>query len=274
LARISTGGGFATRALYTDDDERLFADMRPILLGGINDVVVRGDLASRTIRLQLEEIPDSKRLTEEEFWRKFNVDYPSILGALLDAVSYGLRELPNVTTESLPRMADFAQWAIACEGALWPPGTFMRVYRNNLDAVTRAVVEADLVGAAILRMMTERDNDKWSGTATELLRLLEAQAGERTAKSRHWPQSSKSLGWRLRSMATSLKRLGIEIDHETRGARRYTITKIEGSGQNAENAETPKTPPPEQNAADETEAAPPPPSRPRRFIYVPTDPPA
>jgi phage/plasmid primase-like uncharacterized protein len=256
LARISTGGGFATRALYTDDDERLFADMRPILLGGINDVVVRGDLASRTIRLQLEEIPDSKRLTEEEFWRKFNVDYPSILGALLDAVSYGLRELPNVTTESLPRMADFAQWAIACEGALWPPGTFMRVYRNNLDAVTRAVVEADLVGAAILRMMTERDNDKWSGTATELLRLLEAQAGERTAKSRHWPQSSKSLGWRLRSMATSLKRLGIEIDHETRGARRYTITKIEGSGQNAENAETPKTPPPEQNAEQNAAANP------------------
>jgi hypothetical protein len=34
------------------------------------------------------------------------------MGALLDAVSHGLRALPQVRRDRLPRMADFALWAI------------------------------------------------------------------------------------------------------------------------------------------------------------------
>ena len=37
LCRLSTGGGFATRALYTDEDEKLFDAMRPIILNGVED---------------------------------------------------------------------------------------------------------------------------------------------------------------------------------------------------------------------------------------------
>ena len=43
--------------------------------------------------------------------------HASILGALLDAVSIGLRNAPNLRPPALPRMADFAKWAIACEPA-------------------------------------------------------------------------------------------------------------------------------------------------------------
>jgi hypothetical protein len=39
--------------------------------------------------------------------------------ALLDALAEGLRELPLVRLERLPRMADFAIWATA---ALWSSG--------------------------------------------------------------------------------------------------------------------------------------------------------
>ena len=41
-ARLSTGGGFATRQLYSDDEERLFHGARSIMLGAISEVVIKG----------------------------------------------------------------------------------------------------------------------------------------------------------------------------------------------------------------------------------------
>src|SRR5215472_13822946 len=108
LCRLSTGGGFATRQLYTDLDEQLFDAMRPVVLNGIEDVVVRPDLADRSLFMALKNIADNKRKAELRFWRDFNAAHPKILGALLDGVAYGLRELPNTKLETAPRMADFA----------------------------------------------------------------------------------------------------------------------------------------------------------------------
>jgi hypothetical protein len=84
LCRLATGGGFATRKLYSDDDEQLFAAMRPIMLNGIEDFVGRPDLADRSVFLTLASIADEARQSEEEFWAAFETDRPLILGALLD----------------------------------------------------------------------------------------------------------------------------------------------------------------------------------------------
>ena len=86
LSRIATEGSFATRMLYTDDEERLFTAMRPILLNGVEDVVVKGDLADRMIALELQIIPDKQRRREREFWKAFEADRAQIFGALLGAV--------------------------------------------------------------------------------------------------------------------------------------------------------------------------------------------
>ena len=119
LCRLSTGGGFAVRQLYTDQDEVLFDATRPVILNGIEDIVTRPDLADRAVFLTLEPIPEERRRAEDEFWAAFEVERPRILGALLDAVVEGLKRLPETQLERLPRMADFALWATACEtGAL------------------------------------------------------------------------------------------------------------------------------------------------------------
>jgi hypothetical protein len=49
LCRLASGGSFAVRQLYTDDEEVLFEAARPILLNGIEDVISRPDLADRAI---------------------------------------------------------------------------------------------------------------------------------------------------------------------------------------------------------------------------------
>jgi hypothetical protein len=119
LCRLASGGSFAVRQLYTDDDEVLFQAARPLLLNGIEDVVSRADLADRGIFLTLAPIGEQRRRSEAELWREFDLARPRILGALLDAAVRGLQTLPDIRLTSLPRMADFALWATACGTALW-----------------------------------------------------------------------------------------------------------------------------------------------------------
>ena len=57
LCRISTGGGWAGRALYTDQDETILDVMRPIALNGIEEVVTRNDLLDRSPIVYLPEHP-------------------------------------------------------------------------------------------------------------------------------------------------------------------------------------------------------------------------
>jgi hypothetical protein len=71
LCRLATGGSFAVRQLYTDDEEVLFEAARPILINGIEEVIGRPDLGDRAIFLTLEPIGETQRRSENELWRAF-----------------------------------------------------------------------------------------------------------------------------------------------------------------------------------------------------------
>ena len=228
LCRLATGGGFAVRQLYTDQDEVLFDAARPVILNGIEDIVTRPDLADRAVFLTLEAIPEERRRPEAELWATFDAERPRILGALLDAAVQGLKMLPDTTLERLPRMADFALWASACETAIWPAGTFWSAYCANRDEVVDNVIEADPVAAAVRAVMEARTG--WTGTATDLLGALAESAGERVAKSKTWPASPRALSGRLRQAATFLRKIGIEIDHVKEGRVRTRIIHIKAGG--------------------------------------------
>ena len=128
LCRLTSGGAFSTRRLFTDQDEILFAAARPIILNGIEEVITRPDLADRAILLMLAPIAERQRRPETALWREFELARPHILGALLDAAAHGLQMLPQVRLQWLPRMADFALWATACESAFRPAGTLEAAY--------------------------------------------------------------------------------------------------------------------------------------------------
>jgi hypothetical protein len=177
--------------------------------------VTRPDLADRSLFLALESIPEEQCRPEAELWAAFELAHPHILGALLDAVSVGLKNLPNTQLRKHPRMADFALWMTACESALWPAGTFMAAYNANRAEAVLSVIEADSVAMAVRAMMAPRT--KWTGTATALLSVLTGEVDERTTKARNWPESPGALGGRLRRMAASLRRIGIQIRFERKG---------------------------------------------------------
>src|SRR4030095_3961863 len=100
------------------------------------------------------------------WWRHFELPRPRILGALLDLVGHGLRTLPAIGPNRLPRMADFALWAAARETALWSAGTFGRAYQANRRTAIESIIDADPVAACVREIMAERGS--WTGSAADL----------------------------------------------------------------------------------------------------------
>jgi hypothetical protein len=210
LCRLASGGGFAVRQLFTDQDEVLFDAARPVILNGIEDIITRPDLADRALFLTLPSISDAQRRPEKELWREFEFARPCLLGALLDAVSHGLRTLPRVRIDRLPRMADFALWATACETALWPAGAFARAYTANRRAAIEDAIDADPVAACVREIMAERSS--WTGRAADLLRVGTNRSSDGTSRDRTaWPKNPRALAGRVRRAQTFLRVLGIDI---------------------------------------------------------------
>ena len=198
LCRLASGGSFAVRRLYTDDEEVLFKAARPTLLNGIEDVIGRSDLADRAIFLTLGPIAEEQRRSETELWREFELARLAILGALLDEAAHGLRTIGSVQFARLPRMADFALWVTACETGLWRAGTFTRAYTANRKAAIEGMVDMDPVTACVREFMSERNC--WTGSAADLLRIV--QRASQTADNTGWPKNPQVLAGHLRRAQT------------------------------------------------------------------------
>jgi putative DNA primase/helicase len=64
LCRLATGSGMRRRKLYSDSTLFALAAKNPLILNGISQVAVRGDLLDRMIALKLDSIPESNRREE------------------------------------------------------------------------------------------------------------------------------------------------------------------------------------------------------------------
>jgi hypothetical protein len=234
LCRLSTGGGFATRELYTDDGEMIFDFQRPLILNGIEDVVSRADLLDRSLVLHLPRIGEDRRLTESDFTERFERARPLILGALLDALVEALRKLPSTKLDRLPRMADFATWVVAAEPALpWPPGTFLANYgKNREEAVDVALDASPLVQP--LRDFLAGKGGQWEGTCQELLDGLNASVGDPTRRNRDWPESPRGLTGRLKRLAPCLRAVGVEVEFQRRTKHGRLLSLRQGTGESGE----------------------------------------
>ena len=210
LCRLSTGGGYATRALYTDRDEVIFESQRPVMFNGIGDLATRSDLLDRSVLITLSPITEDRRRDERGLRASFDAARPKILGALLDGVAAGLANLSSVKLHHVPRMADFAIWVVACEkGLSWQPGTFLEAYTANRSSAHDVVIESSMIGPEILSLLATHES--WEGNSTELLAALEDNANEKTKGRRSWPANARKLSSDLRRIAPNLRATGIDV---------------------------------------------------------------
>jgi len=216
FCRLSTGAGWATRKLYTDDEEEIFNFKRPCVLNGITEFGSRHDLIDRALVVTLAQIPEKKRKQEKRFWADFELEKGKLLGAFLDAVAVGLKNNERTKLEEVPRMADFAHWVVSCEPALpWDEGAFLATYTENRRQAIESAIEGDPVATAIIELAEERG--VWEGTTTELLADLEdivtkTHGGDKVIESKAWPKAASVLGRRLQRSAGFLRSVGIDID--------------------------------------------------------------
>lgn len=228
ICRISTGGGFATRELYKNDDECIFNFMRPIILNGIDDLVYRHDLADRTIFITLLPIPESERIRESELMARFSTVQSRIFGAILTALSAGLKNIGRVYLNETPRMADFAYWIQAIEPALpWESGGFLQVYYENRQQLIEQAVESDSIASAIRKLIESINNDTWEGSPNDLLIELDEREPENVKKEKYWPKNACILSRRLKRASSFLRKIGIDITiGRTKTGRFVTLRRV------------------------------------------------
>jgi hypothetical protein len=121
-------------------------------------------------------------------------------------------------------MADFARWAVACETAAWPEGTFMAAYAGNIESSVDSALEADSVGTAVLGVMASLT--EWSGTAAELLARLTSEAGEKISQGKKWPKNPRAMSGRLRRASPLLRKRKIDVQFEREGLERKRVIHI------------------------------------------------
>ena len=225
ICTLATGGGFATRLLYSDTEEQLFDSMRPVVLNGIGDIAARSDLLDRALLLICPPITEKR--PEREFWAAFELALPRILGAVLDAVVAAIAGVHDVVLDETPRMVDFAAWITAAEPALGlAPGSLLAAYLANRTATDQTALEASPIGHYLSRL------GEWSGTATELLARLNEMANETdkitdadkigpTRRQEGWPKAANALSGKLHLLAPNLRRIGVDVSiaHTERGSK-------------------------------------------------------
>jgi putative DNA primase/helicase len=225
LCRLSTGG---CDPHYRGPGSRPCAShTRPIVLNSIVNCVARPDLADRALFVALAPIKDKARKKEQELQAKFEKAWPRILGALLDGVAAGLDNIGCNRVENIGRMVDMHQFVSGCEKAYWKEGTFGSAYRESRERVAAALTEANPVATGVIQLIEEQGS--FSGTATDLLRLLNAQGRDIHTRVK-LPGGPAVLSGELTRVEPLLEAQGILVDHGRggqQGARLIFISRLE-----------------------------------------------
>ena len=232
LCRLATGGGFATRTLYSDDDETIFDAQRPAILTSIEEIGTRSDLLERCLIIELPSIPTEKRRAEKQFWAKFDAVKPKILGALLEGVSGAIRRLPDIESRAeteLPRLADFHMWAEAAEESFgFEPGVFAEAYTANRANATQIALTSNPFVAVLLEYLGKHPAIEM--TAADLLQTMLWQGGDHLRKQPGWPKAPRVVSAILKRVAPNLRQIGViaEQDHRGGGNAKEKIWRITG----------------------------------------------
>lgn len=226
LCRLSSGGGFATRTLYSNREESIFYAARPMIFNGITSLFKRPDLADRSIQIELEPIRPQDRKTEDALWSEFDAQRSTIFGGLLSALSTALANHDSVQLQALPRMADFAQWAVAAESAFpVPAGTFVAAYDENREQASRKILDEEPLARFIYDLVHEHKNRRWKGTTQELMDLV-AEREEKYLNASFMSSIQKFTSTRDR-IIPELKRMGIEYEVVNKRDRTFAFYLME-----------------------------------------------
>ena len=229
LCRAVTGEGVSKRELYSDDDDIIYSFKRVVGLNGINVAATQPDLLDRSILVELERISSTDRRTERELEEAVSNAIPEIVGGVFDTLAKAMKIEPRLKMKTVPRMADFNRWGVAIMAALDPAIDFQSLYQENIAEQSAQVLESIPVATAICSLL--EDEDWWTGSASDLLKRLQAVAIDKGIDSEDetWPKGAQALGRRLRQIQPNLLEMGVEYRSRRRSSGRiFVLERVDG----------------------------------------------
>jgi hypothetical protein len=227
LCSLTTGGGFARKKNYSDDEEQIFDLCRPVLLNGIS-FDKAPDLLSRSIIIELSPIPQEERKTESEIWSIVEMNKASILGGLLSILSNAIREDDKMCNErfNLPRLADFGRFSVALErGNAWEVGKITSSLKETYHSALHENAEGNPIIPIIINLIDQ--NGTWSGCSTDLLKAINSKGTEADKKLLIWPKTAQKLGILLKKNHNVFYSKGIQIKNcRTKNERIWELTLL------------------------------------------------
>lgn len=204
LCTLSTGGGYSTRKLYTNNEEAVIDVSRPCIMNGIGGIATAQDLLDRVIRIELQ--PIKSMIPESQLKQSLKDEKSQIFNALLSRFAKTLVCLPEVKRNSFSdRMADFIMLGEALLISMGKKVSFAELYNKKKNAAVLQAIEASPTILAILRMV---EVIPYHGTYASLLRRLKSNYS-----SYGLPRSPKGLADLLKRQAPALRKIGVKIIH-------------------------------------------------------------
>lgn len=214
FCRLSTGGTFTTRTLYSDTAETALRLGQPCILNGIETLATRPDLLDRCWSLEFTRLERGQRTTEAAFWSAFDEASPRLLGVLLDGVAQAVRDQDALTIQPTQRLVDVERWVCAGVTAFgWDPRALQRALQRQQEASHARALEA----CGPLWEGLRRLKKPWSGTVQELMDAT-GQTG-----------SHQAFGNTVRRFTPNFLAFGISVARwrqGTAGTRGYRVTPV------------------------------------------------
>ena len=241
LAILSTGGGYARRQLYSNDEEHIINVRRPWLINGIAIAVTQQDLVDRVISIDCPTI--ETRQSSSKQWGKFELDLAGILGGLLDVAARAFAILPSVELSPVdrPRLVEFVLLGQAvAQSAGYAENEFLDRFNELRSETVARTLDSSPVASAILEMIEKNP----SGITAQVKEILARLEHHKPLGCDFWPRSPKGLGDALRRAAPALRQMGIECKTvgKLHGVIAWTISKKVACTKSPMSTKSPKSP--------------------------------
>ena len=245
LARVSTGGELVSRTLYTNDGAHITTLQRPVWLNGIMSGFSRSDLASRSVKVDLQSIPEGERIPASELKDEWESVRPAVTSALLDLLVTVLRyRMRYSITGSSHRNGDLIRVLKVLDDERNTAG--LDSLNRSIEDLQTAVIDASPLAAGLqLAVECARAGDdgnccrysdplplgEWL-TWDKLKESLTHHLDE--AQSRKLPESAKSFGEALMRVSEDLKSIVGVVVERKRTAKATTYQVIDMRAGNEE----------------------------------------
>ena len=193
--------------------------MRPLMMNGIGEFASRPDFLERSIQVDLPTMPKHGRRTEKQLNSAFDEILPDLLGAILDCVVCGLKNLEHVDPPTSLRMADAARWIVAAEPATdFTPGSMLQALVGmQHEMMTDRVVNDPLV-VALLKVLEDGPFEDTVGVLHQRIQMADQY-------NKRLPATAAHLSKAFQRLIPMMQEIGmmVELGEKTRKGKMVKV---------------------------------------------------